>query len=267
MTGSVIDGEDIVQETLIKALTAMAKPEAIAHLERWVFRIAHNAALDFLRRRTRQQALLVDEDPQMVVDPHADVDTRDVAAASLATFMRLPVAQRSSVVLKDVLGYSLNEVASFLDTSVPATKAALHRGRERLRALADEPDDAPPPVLDPGERALLAAYVERFNAGDFDAVRDMLAEESKLDLVNRRQLAGRGEVGRYFTNYARITDWRLAVGTVDGRPAVLVYDRDEPLGPPLYFVLLEWAKGKLVAIRDFRYARYIIEAAEIRVSR
>ena len=57
--------------------------------------------------------------------------------------MRLPVAQRSSVILMDVLGCSLQEVCEVMDFSLPAVKAALHRGRTQLRELADEPDDAP----------------------------------------------------------------------------------------------------------------------------
>jgi RNA polymerase sigma-70 factor (ECF subfamily) len=190
-------------------------------------------------------------------------EIRPNAAASLGTFMRLPVAQRGAVVLKDVLGYSLEEVAGFLDFSLPAVKAALHRGRERLRRLADEPDDTPVPVLAEPERSLLAAYIDRFNARDFHAVRDMLAGEARLDLVNRRPLARRPEIDKYFGNYARVDDWLFVAGLVDGRPAALALDRHEPDGPPIYFVLLEWADGKLLAIRDFRYARYIVEGARI----
>ena len=91
--------------------------------------------------------------------------------------MRLPAAQRSSVVLMDVLGYSLEEIGGIMDISIPALKAALHRGRAHLRALAAEPEDQPAPVLSKPERERLAAYVDCFNARDFDAVRDMLADE------------------------------------------------------------------------------------------
>ena len=61
MTGSVIDGEDVVQEAFVKAIEAFPQAEPIAHLEGWLFRIAHNAALDFLRRRARQEAGRSDE--------------------------------------------------------------------------------------------------------------------------------------------------------------------------------------------------------------
>src|SRR5215207_3978466 len=137
MTGSVIDGEDVLQETLVKAIEAFAGAGPVANPEGWLFRIAHNAALDFLRRRARRETAGLNEDAEMIADPANPVADRQVAAASLRTFMRLPVAQRSSVILMDVLGYSLQEIGDVLDTSIASVKAALHRGRERLREFAD----------------------------------------------------------------------------------------------------------------------------------
>jgi RNA polymerase sigma-70 factor, ECF subfamily len=208
------------------------------------------------QRRARRDAAHSDEDPEMIVDPVSVADDRQIAAASLRTFMRLPVAQRSSVILMDVLGYSLQEIGGVMDSSVPAIKAALHRGRASLRALAQEPDDHPLPVLAEPERSLLTAYVDRFNARDFDTIRNMLADEVRLDLVARVQRNGRGEVESYFTNYGAVTDWHLVPGLVDGRPAALVCDPHDPARMPAYFILLAWADDRLLTIRDFRFARY-----------
>ena len=127
MVGSVIDGEDVLQDTLIKAVEAFASAGPIGNPEGWLFRIAHNTALDFLRRRSRQQAIHSAEEVDMIADPADTVASRQLAGASLRTFMRLPVAQRSSVILMDVLGCSLSEVCEVMDFSLAAVKAALHR--------------------------------------------------------------------------------------------------------------------------------------------
>ena len=265
MTGSVIDGEDVVQESLVKALEAFDLAGPLANPEGWLFRIAHNAALDHLRRRARAPTALSSEDLEAMVDPSDPVQDRQVAAASLHTFMRLPVAQRSSVILMDVLGYSLEEIGRVTESSIPAVKAALHRGRARLRELAQEPDDRPAPRLAEPERARLAAYIERFNARDFDSVRAMLADDVRLDLVNRRRLRGRSEVQNYFTNYDKATHWHFMAGFVDRRPAILVRHPDDPAGKPNYFVLLEWNQDGLIGIRDFLFAPYAMEGAEVTI--
>lgn len=263
MTGSAIDAEDVVQEALVKAIEAYPGSSGVSNPEGWLFRIAHNAALDFLRARARRQALRADEEIETMPDPKIETEGRAITSASLRTFMRLPVVQRSSVILMDVLGYSIQEITTIIDGTVPAVKAALHRGRARLHELAQEPDDKPVPKMADSERARLAAYVERFNARDFDTLRDMLAEDVRLELVNHHRLNGRKEVGNYFGNYSKIHDWQLVTGLVDGRPAILVYDPDDALTRPRYFVILEWANDRVVAVRDFRFARYAIESADL----
>src|SRR5262245_63082572 len=263
MVGSVIEAEDVVQDALAKAIEAFPCTTAIGNVEPWLFRIAHNAALDFLRQRTRQQTRSSDEDMAMIADPIDEVHQRQAAAAGLRTFMRLSVAQRSSVILMDVLGYSLEEIGGITGSSIPAVKAALHRGRERLCAAAEEANEAPPPILSEADHARLSAYVDRFNARDFDAIRDMLADDVRLDLVSKTRMTGRTEVSRYFGNYASVHDWHLQPGFVGLHPAVIASDPRDPSGKPAYFIVLQWASGRVSAIRDFRHARYAIEAAEI----
>lgn len=262
MVGSVIDGEDVLQDTLIKAVEAFTSAAPIQNAEAWLFRIAHNTALDFLRRRNRQEALRSPEEVDMMAGELDDVARREIAASSLRTFMRLPVAQRASVILMDVLGCSLAEVCDIMDFSLPAVKAALHRGRTQLRQFASEPDDAPRPGLSETDRIRLNAYVNRFNAHDFDAIRAMIADDIRLELVNRTRLNGKAEVSRYFGNYSKASDWHLVPGQVEGRPAILVFDPNEANAPPRYFMLLDWSADKIAAIRDFRHAPYAIDGAE-----
>lgn len=249
MTGSVIDGEDAVQEAMAKALLAAPDLAAIDNPEGWLFRIAQNAAHDILRRRARRAEVALDEAgavaPQVVA-----------ASTSLRAFMALPPAQRSAVILMDVLGYSLAEICEIEGATLASVKAALHRGRTRLRRLAAEPGAASDP-LTAAELRLLRGYVDRFNARDFDGLRDMLADEVRLELVNHLRLAGRAQVGGYFGNYERSAPVQLVPGVVDGRPAALVFEPGAPTAA--YFILLDWAGERVCAIRDFRYARYAME--------
>jgi RNA polymerase sigma-70 factor, ECF subfamily len=115
------------------------------------------------------------------------------------------------------------------------------------------------------ERPLLAAYVHSFNARDFDAVRCLVAEDVRLDVVGRTRMRGRTEAGRYFGNYASQADWHLAVGLVEGLPAVLVRRAGDPAGPVAYFVFLRFTGGQVTEIRDFRYAAHVVADAEVTV--
>lgn len=261
MCGSIIEGEDVVQDAVLRAMRARAEGVDIENPEGWLFRIAHNAALDFLRREARSPLDPL-QDIDQVPDPDS-IESRLAASASLSMFMHLPTAQRSAVILMDVLGYSLRELSEIVGISVPATKSLLHRGRESLRdvarANANADADAHEPALDANDRKLLAEYIDRFNARDFDALREMLSAEVKLDLVARAERRGKADVSNYFSNYSKLFDWRLVQGSIEGRDVVLVFDSDE--ASPSYFVVIEWRDLKIVKIRDFRYARYVMQSA------
>src|SRR3954451_6103393 len=69
MVGSAIDGEDVVQDALLKAVQSFAAAGPIGNPEGWLFRIAHNTALDFLRRRNRQGGIRSGEEVDMIADP------------------------------------------------------------------------------------------------------------------------------------------------------------------------------------------------------
>lgn len=263
MTGSAVDGEDIVQDAMIKALAALPDVGVIANPEGWLFRIAHNTALDFLRRRARQPILQDEEVLDTIAGPRSSDQDHEVTTMSLRTFMRLPALQRSAVILKDVLDHSLEEVASITGASEAAAKSALQRGRIRLREFATEPADVSPPMLSGTARVLLIKYVEGFKTGDFDAVRAMLAEDVKLDLVAKQQKQGKSEVRDYYTAYAAAPHWAFAAGVADDRPAMLVYDRRISLDTPAYFVALDFDRDRVVSIHDFLYARYAMDDIDI----
>ncbi|WP_443749625.1 sigma-70 family RNA polymerase sigma factor [Asticcacaulis solisilvae] len=257
MTGSAVDGEDVVQDTLIKAMKARTAGAEVDNPEGWLYRIAHNASLDFLRARTRSPT-----EPLMDDIPMASKPDPEITRLGFRTFLELPVLQRCAVVLKDVLGHSVEEIAEVADCSGPAAKSALQRGRERLRTLVAEGDAAPLPRLSEDERQRLHLFSSAFTSGDFDTVRRLLAEDVRVDLVQRRVLNGREESSPYFTRYGEIDHWRFAEGTVDGRAVMLVYDARGAMERPAHFVVPVWEEGRITAIKDFLYAPYAMEGCE-----
>jgi RNA polymerase sigma-70 factor (ECF subfamily) len=262
MVGSVLDGEDVVQEALLRALESGVPDHPIENAEGWLFRIAHNLALDFLRRRARRADTQSEDDVELIVHPVDEHARREAAAASLPTFMQMPASQRSVVILFDVLEYSAEEVGEIIGTTVPAVKSILQRGRSRLRALASHaPGTTMRDPLPDAEQQLLRAYVDLFNARDFDTLRSLLAADVRLDLVSRPQLQGPA-VGNYFARYGERQGWKAWPGVVEGRPAVLMQQNERSDAQPDYFVVLSWSGQRVSTIRDFFFARYAIPDAE-----
>jgi RNA polymerase sigma factor (sigma-70 family) len=263
MTGSVADGEDIVQETLARAYYALAEVETLPALRTWLFQIAHNRALDYLRRYDRRMGQPLEaasSAPSEAADDPEDVLARDEATrAAISRFSELVPVQRSCVILKDVLGHSVEEMSELLELSVPAVKAALHRGRERLRILAESAPREEMPAPPPASPAI-ARYVALFNARDWDTVRAMLAEDVRLDLVSRVHRSGHRDVSAYFTNYDRVHDWHLVPAWLDGVEVIAVF-RDPADPRPSYFVELTTRDGFITQIKDYRYVPYILSEA------
>ena len=259
MMGSVIDGEDILQITLMKAFEALERGDEVTNLRSWLFRIAHNSALDFLRSRKREADMIDTAKPLFEADN--TMPERSDVTDSLRPFLALPPRQRSSVIFRDIFGYTASEVAELTDSTIASVKAALHRGRAALLATDTETPDQIDPLTD-SARAQLARYAELFNERDFDQLRDMLAAEVRLDLVSRTHLDGKEQVGTYFGNYDKQYDWLMMPGRVEGRPAILAFDPENTEKGPIYFVLVRFEDSELHFIRDFRYARYAMDDAQ-----
>ena len=262
MTGSVADGEDVVQDTLAAAYYELSQMRTLPPLRPWLFRIAHNRAIDHWRRERGRQAEPLDSAAEIADAPEREPDQalarRQAVQAAITGFLALPPAQRACVILKDVLEHSLDEIAAALGTSVPAVKAALHRGRAALAQRADAGDVAEPPR---NASPALLRYASLFNAHDWDGVRALLADDVRLDLVSRRRLAG-PEVATYFGNYQGTPGWQLAPAWLDGREVLAV--RVAPHAAPAYLIALGWRDGRVATIRDYRYVPYIAREAAFR---
>ncbi|MES2936380.1 MAG: sigma-70 family RNA polymerase sigma factor [Pseudomonadota bacterium] len=259
MTGSFLDGEDLVQEVCLKALSA-AGTTPVRNTASWLFAIAHNAAMDFLRSRAREQGVFAAQAVDAADAGEApEIERREVAGLALRSFMRLPASQRSAVLLADVLEHPLQEAADIVQASLPAFKASLHRGRvslQRQRAEADVAEER----LSPDQQALLALYTARFNARDFDGLLELMAADVRLDMVGRGSARGHAAVGSYFGNYRGLREVRATPRPLQGRPAVWVEYMDEAGQPQCpYGIVFEVLDGSIQAIRDFHHARYATE--------
>jgi RNA polymerase sigma-70 factor (ECF subfamily) len=253
LTGSVIAGEDIVQETLARAFYALSQATEAPALRPWLFRIAHNAALDLLKSHGHRLT-----EAHAALEELAGVDERPdpaVVRVALARFLQLPLAQRSAVILKDVLGHSLEETAATIGSTVLAVKAALVRGRRALAALADE--ERAQVVVVAEARAELERYAALFNARDWQGVRELVGDQCRLDLVGKSQRRGKA-VGMYFDRYAHeaVT---LAVRRLEGQLVLAAFV--EGAVAPAYFIQVSFAGGRVAEIRDYRYVPYIAAEA------
>jgi RNA polymerase sigma-70 factor, ECF subfamily len=130
MLGSRTDADDALQETLIRAWTALPRFRGDAQLSTWLYRIALNAVHD-VRARTRPTAELVDawaED----VDRFEQAQLGDALQDALTA---LPEDYRVAVVLYDVLGASYAEIAELVGVAEGTVKSRIFRGRRELAAL------------------------------------------------------------------------------------------------------------------------------------
>jgi RNA polymerase sigma factor (sigma-70 family) len=252
MTGSVVDGEDLVQDTLVEALSSAPSGEP-ARLRAWAFRIAHNLAIDRWRsydRRMREPFDAVADAVDATLRADDMLAREEAVRAALSRFVALPPLQRSCVILKDVLDLSLDDIAGLLETSVPAVQAALHRGR---RTLSEQPADAGEVAISP----VLARYAALFSARDWDGVRAMVADDVRLDVIGRFKKRGRGEVGGYFGHYGRLTDWTVEPKLLDGH-GVLAVSRHGSLA---HVVAVTFDGERIAAIRDYFHVPYILNDA------
>jgi RNA polymerase sigma-70 factor (ECF subfamily) len=265
MTGSIASGEDVVQDVLARAYYELSQSKALPPLRPWLFRIAHNRAIDHLRHEAYRAAEPMDAANDIADAPEREPDQllehRQAMHLALVRFLELAPAQRACVILKDVLDHSLDDIADELGLSVPAVKAALHRGRTVLQRAAQQASARSERL--PSPSPALVRYATLFNARDWDGVRALLADDVRLDLVSQRKAAGRRDVGMYFSNYDRARDWHLHPAWLEGREVLAVSHSQQPGGTPRYFIELGWVDGRLASIRDYRYVPYITQDGSI----
>jgi RNA polymerase sigma-70 factor, ECF subfamily len=255
MTGSVLDGEDVMQEVLLEAYRKIDQLDRTEALRPWLFRIAHNRCIDFLRSRTareRAEAISAEEDVATPVEPAGAGPGRAIERL----VVHLPPKERACVLLKDVFDHSLEEIAELVDSTVGGVKAALNRGRGKLAALPETQARAQP--TDPAVSALLRRYVELFNRRDWDALRALTSADAQLRVADR--FKGHLRNSPYFAKYAEL-EARAALGTIDGELVVIVFRRHDGEWRPSYPVRIGMTDGIIDRIADYYPCPWILQEA------
>jgi RNA polymerase sigma factor (sigma-70 family) len=266
LMGSMIEGEDVVQDTLAKAFIALDGVSETAPLRAWLFRVARNRALDVLRSKAVRVAEPIEAAQNVVdqanLDPVEALMRQEAVRTAVSRFAELPILQRSVIILKDILDEPLAEIALLLDLTVDSVKAHRARGRARLREInakaSQLPEVKPPSVA-------VARYVALFNQGDWDGLRALLADDVKLNQSTHPVRVGSADVGMFFSIYAKIEGVWLAPAWLEGREVIAVFENRLDTKPS-YFMWLEWRGDEITFIHDYKYVRYIMAGTELTFS-
>ncbi|MFD0685202.1 sigma-70 family RNA polymerase sigma factor [Actinomadura fibrosa] len=257
MVGSYDDSEDLVQEVLLRAWRGREGFAGRSTLRAWLYKIATNACLDFLRRNDRRPQRygpspvpptagvtapsfvpwlqpfpdrLLDEIPSTAEDPEAAaISTETLELVFLAAIQHLPPRQRAVLILRDVLGWPAADTASALDLTVASVNSALQRARPALRERLPDRRSRWAPGADPteAERALLDRYMGALKCDDTAAMTSMLADDVRLSMPpNPIWFGGRDSISTFLeptfdpSSPTYLGRWRHLPTRANGQPAV-----------------------------------------------
>jgi RNA polymerase sigma-70 factor (ECF subfamily) len=258
MLGSVHDADDALQEALLRAWRGLRRFERRSSLRSWLYRIATNACLDSLARRSKR-VLPIDYGPISSIDddlrdplpettwiepypdpgledgfaaPEARYEQREsVELAFIAALQHLPPRQRAVLVLREVLGFSAREVADMLETTTASVNSALQRARSAAEARL--PEQSQQATLRSLGDAQIKHLVERFIAawdhGDVDTMVSLLAEQPTFALPpHDAWYRGADAVDAFLPRIHG--QWRLIPAMANGQLAFGAYRRDDDTG-------------------------------------
>ena len=259
MTGSTLDGEDVVQDALFDAYRRLETYDASRPIGPWLFRIAHNRCIDFLRRR-HVRALAEDAAAEPAVTGPVDPAGPALGRAVEHLMQHLPPKERACVLLKDVFDYSIEEIADLTESTRGGVKSALHRGRAKLNAAAPPAATAAATLPRDTER-VLRLYVERFNQRDWDGLRALIAADATLRVAD--MFEGPMRQSPYFRRYASLAAPLVAVlSDVDGQPVLVLYPEGSTRAEPRVFVRISVNDdARIFHVTDYTHCPWVIAAA------
>ena len=277
MVGSFEDAEDLVQETFARAWRARTgfRREGRWSLRAWLYRIATNACLDHLARRSPRllpadvasaadpdvepppvasDVAWLDPYPDRLVDPHEAAAAREtLEIAFVAAIQHLPPRQRAALILRDAAGFSAREAATLLGTSVPAVNSALQRARDRLRDRLPsrrlEWVHAEDPTAE--QREFARRYVDALERRDFSALAAIVRADARFSFPPRAVwYDGLDAFRRASDRHAAPVEHLFVPAAANLQPAFAVYLRapGEPRYRPLALAVLRVEEGRVVEV-------------------
>ncbi|GAA0232698.1 RNA polymerase subunit sigma-70 [Cryptosporangium japonicum] len=268
MLGSVHDADDALQDVLVRAWRGLARFERRSSLRTWLYTVATRVCLDALAHRARR-VLPVDLGPAADHPITTDTPATDVAwltpfpgpdgaaeqreavrLAFVAACQHLPGNQRAALLLFDVLGFTVAEIATMMDTTVASVNSALQRARARTPLPAARPAD------DARLRRTVDGFAGALERGDADAFVALLTADVTWSMPPLPHwYAGRAAVGAFAAAVpmARCGSWRHAPTWANGGPAVASYLADTPSGPyrPWSVNVFDFDGDRIAAITSF----------------
>lgn len=262
LAGNVWDAEDLVQESLLRAFGQWGVTDgAVRDPRAYLARIATNVWIDVVRRRETERRARGDVAVRTDLEA-PPVETADARAAGARLLQRLSPQEAAAVLLKEVFDMTLDEIADLLATTTGAVKAALHRGRGRLR----EPEGAAASRRPLPSPAVLDRFIALYDARDLRGLVALMLEGGSAENPGNSYHVGTGPGG--FARFLRSVvyghaEWpaayrpeseRLVRAELDGEPLVLVLrrypDREEALTAVLRF---EERDGRIARLRSYAF--------------
>jgi RNA polymerase sigma-70 factor (ECF subfamily) len=260
MLGSLHDAEDALQDAMLRAWRGLPRFQERSSLRSWLYRIATNTCLDVVARRPKR-VLPIDYGPatdpnvgpgepiveSVWVEPYPDEtlgledgyaapDARyerreSVELAFTAALQHLPARQRAVLILREVLGFSANEVAESLEVTTASVNSALQRARKAVdERLPEESQQATLRSLgDDALRDLVDRYVDAWERCDVDGVASMLAEDAAFAMPPLATwYRGREAISSWMAGWplSGAWRWRTAATRANGQPALGFYSWD-----------------------------------------
>jgi RNA polymerase sigma-70 factor (ECF subfamily) len=276
MLGSFEEAEDVVQEVLLRGWRSRDTYAGDAPLGHWLMRIATNACLNVLTRSRPRVLPQLDVQPgaplaeleaatwvtpapdaRLYPDPARATEAREeVALAFIALLQRLPPKQRATLLLKDVVGWSAEEIAASLELTVSSVNSALHRARETVVARPRGPIEDPAPEL-------LAAYLRSWEARDLDALVALLRHDVVFAMPPHAAWFRGADAVRAFLQRPPFSDrWarglRAAPTRANGLPALAWYSPDDAGVQRLHSIqVVRFQDGRAAEVTSFIGARYL----------